>query len=280
MTVVLGSIAMAHVAQKGGWRTAVSGLQYVGYLLLGLCLWKFLRIPTKPLGKKISSHKTPLFRLLWDVVSNRRIFLYGLLSIGAYSSVAALSDLWGVGFLTIKFHLTKLQATSSNTMIFVGFGIGSLFFPWICGHGKRILRGIRYGSLGMAVLFAFIMYGPIVSTACVQGILFSLGFLSSVEVLCFILANQRSRPETSGLINGWVNTFNMMGAAFIQQVMGRHIDLQWKGLLSPEGIKIYQVSEYVGALLIPLGVIVGCTVVAVGMRAEHHSLQPSSFHDE
>jgi sugar phosphate permease len=262
--VVIGASRWLAAANTN-WRTIVNVLQYAGYALFLVAL-----LALRP---RQTPSENAILRDIWTVVKNKKIVLYGILSVGVYSSVAAISDFWGVGFLVAKFGLSKLQATQLNTIIFIGFGVGGVLIPLFFGFGKRALRAVRYGSLLVVVLFAYLLYGRTPTIGVLQIVMFALGFLACLEVLCFVMAAQLTNGHNSGLISGWVNTFNMLGGAAIQQAIGGSLDLQWNGSLDASGIRLYDATHYQNAFLIPLAVVCACFVVACGMRSRHHSLE-------
>lgn len=275
LTVVVGGKWLAFANTQENWRSAVEGLQHFGYIFFFVCLLTLSTSNPKrpayidPFEKP--RPKESFFSTFWGVVSNRKILLYGLLSIGAYSPVAAFSDLWGPGFLTTKFNLSNVQAVSINLFIYIGLGIGGVFVPMFFNYGKKLLRGIRYSCLILSLLIALLIYGPnTLSTLVLQSSLFLFGFFSCAEILCFVLATQLATEKTSGLIVGWVNTMNMLGVAFLQQAVGWYLDTHWKGHQSPNGLRAYSTSEYELSIGILLHTVLVCTVIACFMRTKKH----------
>jgi sugar phosphate permease len=136
---------------------------------------------------------------------------------------------------------------------------------------------VRYCSLLVALFFAYLLYGSAPKIVTLQILLFALGFLACLEVLCFVMAARLTNVHNSGLISGWVNTFNMLGGAAIQGAIGGSLDLQWSGGLDASGIRLYDGIHYQNAFLIPLAVVCACFAVACGMRSRHHSLRSENF---
>ena len=269
IAVVAGSNWLSHLSEFEGWQRSIAKVQYVGYVLFIVVLFT-LKCDNCRLQDSNLEHGS-FFKEFFKIVLNKKIFLYGILSIGAYSPVAALSDLWGPEFFAIKYSFSKGDAVFANLFIFIGLGVGGIFIPMIFNFGKKVLRGIRYSCFAMIIILFIIIYGPsCLQLSVLSVVLFVFGFLSCVEVLCFLLATQLATPKTSGLVVGWVNTMNMLGLALMQQAVGLFLDKNWSGNISEVGIRIYTANEYQISLVILLYALIVCTVIAIFMRSKNH----------
>lgn len=258
--VILGNSLLKYIYTiTNDWQKALWYLNIIGVVLFIFCL--ICLSQTKPNKEKstVSSIKS--------VVTNYKIFLYALLTIGTCSVVTTLSDLWGNTFLITKYNLNDLQAVFYNQFMFVGFLIGSLAIPMIFNGNHKSLKGVRTCCVILICLFGIIIYGPNKMPAFVlQTILFSFGFFASVDILCFALAAQLSTPQTSGLIVGWVNTINMLGLTLLQYLVAHALDKHWSGSVNANGLRLYEASDYEFALGILLNTVIISLLIACLMK--------------
>lgn len=211
---------------------------------------------------------------LLSVLSNRKILLYALLTIGTCSVVNTLSDLWGPTFLSVKYHLSILEAVHYNQIIFAGLMIGSFLLPALFGASKYTFRGVRTCYFTLICIFIFFIYGSdIVHPTFLKLILFLAGIAACGDILCFALVAQISTPQTSGLTVGWVNTINMLGLSLLQKLVALSLDKHWSGTLNEHALRIYQAGDYECALETLLNVVIIGAVITCFMRSKHHNLK-------
>ena len=266
VVVILGTSLLKYICTlMNDWRQALWCLNSVGLILFVVC---FFALPkTKTVSTKAS--EASFAKTFFSVVTNYRIFLYALLTIGTCAVVTTLSDLWGNTFLMTKYHLSDTQANFYNQFMFAGFLLGALVIPMLF-KGKQSLRGVRICCVILIGLFCTLIYGPgSLSPMLLQAILFSLGFFACADILCFALAAQFSTPQTSGLIVGWVNTVNMLGFTFFQYLVGHFLDKYWSGTVNTNGLRLYAARDYELALGILLNTVILALLIASLMRSRN-----------
>ena len=111
-----------------------------------------------------------------------------------------------------------------------------------------------------------ILYGPSMGMGMLSVILLALGLFCGGEMMCFTGAVSYTTPQTSGLTLGVANTLNMLGGAFLQQLIGFGLDWQWSGVMSHENLRLYSTSEFVFALSSLLVVIGICVLASFALK--------------
>lgn len=265
--VILGNSFLKYLSMAcGNWQEAAGYLNVFGIILFLLCLWT-LSVPNK---EESTTADNDFWKTFLSVVTNYRIFIYALLTIGICATVTTLSDLWGNAFLITKYQLSDMQAVFYNQFMFAGSLLGSFLVPLIFS-GRRILLGVRVCCCVVATLFAVLIYVPNHMPAfALQTVLFFLGFFGYGDVLCFALAAQLSTTKTSGLIVGWVNTINMVGLTLLQMLVGHSLDEYWNGAVNAQGLRIYQASDYELALCVLLNVALVCGFISFFIRTKRN----------
>ena len=170
----------------------------------------------------------------------------------------ALADLWGPGFLTIKFGLSAQAAVNGTQLIYGGMLLGSVILPVL--FAKRIVRGTRIACAVLAILFLILIDGiASVPTVLLYVFLLLIGLFSAVDMLFFALGARLSTPQTSGLIASFINSVGMFGEPILQKYIGMMLHRTWDGTLSDNGLPIYQTVDYERALrILPILSVVCC----------------------
>lgn len=245
-----------------GWRQATLYCGVAG--IFNLCL--ILLILPKTHSSQVNHSKLSVSAIGRDIVAvikNPIIMLYALLAIGVYTPESVLADLWGTGFLMEKFSFSKAQAAFASTSMYLGMGIGSLIFPWLCEKYDILNESIQACTFCLFALFAYILFAPSFSYYPVLGFLIILGLFSSAEMVCFTGAVLYTTQENSGLTIGIVNTLNMLAGAILQQGIGTFLDFLWDGTVTETGIRHYSSADYVFALTSLLVIIGLCCVLSL-----------------
>lgn len=267
--VILGNSLLKYICSiTNDWQKALWYLNMVGVILFIICLFSLHQNKVD----KIKLPKVSFGKTFLSVVTNYRIFLYALLTIGTCSVVTTLSDLWGNTFLITKYHLDDIQAVFYNQFMFAGFLIGGLVVPMLFNGARKSLRGVRFCCVVLICLFGIIIYGPNqLPSFVLQSVLFALGFFACADILCFALAAQLSTPQTSGLIVGWVNTVNMLGLTLLQSLVAHSLDKYWSGAVNANGLRLYEASDYELALGVLLNTVIMALLIACLMRTRNIS---------
>lgn len=267
-TLTLGTIGaliagkpLAFLLDAFGWRATMLYTTAIGIIVLIIA---FIFLP------KRSKHRPTLAqesiqseaKNLFSILKNQQIILYGLLAVGLYAPLSALADLWGTAFLMQKFLLARSDAAHITMMMYIGLFIGSLFMPWLCEKYNILDYAIQICALGIVTLFAFLLYGPEINSTQLIVLLLCLGYFCGAEMMCFTGALLYTNRNNSGLTIGVVNTFNMLGGAFLQQFIGYSLDFQWDGRLDEKGLRIYNTHQFEVALSILLIVTILCFFIS------------------
>ena len=264
--IILGNSLLKYICSlTSDWQKALWCLNGVGVILFIIC---YFALPKSQIVTTKTSENN-FWKTFWSVVTNYRIFLYALLTIGTCAVVTTLSDLWSNTLLIAKYHLSDVQAVFYSQFIFAGFLIGALAIPMLF-NGKRSLRGVRVCCIVLICLFATIIYGPSqLPSFVLQTILFALGFFACADILCFALAAQLSTPQTSGFIVGWVNTVNMLGLTLLQYLVAHSLDKYWSGAVNANGLRLYEARDYELALGVLLNTVILALCIACFMRSRN-----------
>lgn len=253
-----------------GWRHTVIFTAGIGMLVMVVALL-LLQLPKDTVKVATKKSFSEITKIIRQIMSNRPIMIYAILAIGVYTPLSVLADLWGTAFLMQKYGLSRADAAQTSMMMYVGLSLGSLVLPWACEKWQILDLAIRVCGAAILLLFSLILFGPHLGVFALSIILVLLGIFCSAEMMCFTGAVHYTTTENSGMTIGVVNTLNMLGGALLQQAIGYILDVQWRGGLDENGIRIYQTGEFVLALSLLLVVIGACCFISLKLKSRASS---------
>lgn len=255
---------LVRAVEAFGWEEAVL---FTG--VLGIILWAviFFFLSDNERHKKNEVFNFgKILKDLKEIVSNKTIVIYSFLAIGVYTPLAVVADLWGVSFLIERFAISRADAALTTMLMYLGLAIGCLILPAFAERKSFFTQSVQVCSLALLILFSIILFVPFLPLLVLQVIFLLIGFFCGAEMICFSGALVGSSPRTSGLTIGFVNTMNMLGGAFMQQIIGHFLDLQWQGNVDQAGVRMYNAEQYVYALVILPIVLFVCVVVSMKLN--------------
>lgn len=211
---------------------------------LGILLLVAIFIQSK--DKSTHTDENALMHLklgLKHILRRREVILYSIIAISVYTPLCVLADLWGTAFMMQKFSLPRDTAAQISLSMYAGLTIGSLILPWMSTHFHKLREVVFICAVLLMVCLFILLFAPSLSEVELILILTTIGFLCGAEMICFSGAVVNITLQHTGLALGVVNTMNMLGGAFIQQLIGNYLDWRWQGTLDADGVRVYQTSE-------------------------------------
>ncbi|MFZ4077628.1 MAG: MFS transporter [Legionellaceae bacterium] len=144
----------------------------------------------------------------------------------------------------------------------MGFMIGAPLSGYISDHLRRRKLPMVVGAVGASCLMALVLYVPDLNEHTLDALMFTLGLLYSVQALVFAVGRELSPAEAAGTAIAMTNTLVMIGAMFLQPLVGHLLDWSFMyhqtpgQLIDLENIKqLYTAHDYQLALsIIPIGI--------------------------
>lgn len=242
------------------WQNTMWLCILLGVIILSIIMWRVPASQTKKSTPQVAigSQLREGFR---SIFQRKEILIYAVLTISVYTPLCVLADLWGTTFLMEKFSLGRSDAAQMNLYMYGGLTIGSLLLPWISLKWNILKETILLCSFGVIASTFALLYVQEISMWQLTFLLTSIGVFCGAEMICFAGASRSSSLAYSGLTLGVVNTLNMLGGAFIQQIMGWYLDAHWTGAYDLDGARYYGQDELSSALLVLVFLMIGCTLL-------------------
>lgn len=252
-----GGRPVSVLIESFNWETVLN-LLGAAAIIIGLLVLIFLRHrpqattePAMPLGASFKALLTNK-PLLYLAVGN-------LLMVGALEGFA---DVWGVPFLMQSLHLSKTEAASIISFIFMGMLVGGPILAWVsdkCGSYYTVTIGA--GLIMALALTAFILFNTVLSSFLLYAIMFGIGALCCYQVLVFAIGTQLVPDRLMNITVAFLNCINMLGGFFFHTLIGYCMDW-FEPTTLVQGAQIYSTATFTSALMvIPLASLVGATLI-------------------
>ena len=217
----------------------------------------YLIVRDGPGGYDIMQESVASFLIqVWHVLISPQVWLIGCMGACMYTSLSVFGELWGKSYLVLAYHLTRLEAAQSISMIFLGWGLGAPIAGYWSDRTGRRVPPLIVGALGSLVCISLVLYLPWFSHTALNGLLFAYGVFSGTEIIVFIMAKETTRSLVSGTVFAAVNMIVSLVGGFFQPLIGMILDVCAKGRILEGGVHVYRVHEYQRALsILPLSLL-------------------------
>lgn len=223
-----------------GWRSAVLIDAILGmFILLWICIFVKDKIPQST--SNVNDHKW--IKKFTDSLKNKQNLLAGIYTSCLNLPIMVLCALWGGSYLMSIHHLNAISASNIISLIFVGSIIGCPVLGWLSDkHGKRKPTMIC-GALITFLLFIPLFFGISLSGFVLGFIFFSLGFITSTQVISYPLIAESNPAGNTGIATGIASILIMSGGGIGQVLFGLIMD---NGAIGSQ----YLTANYQQAMLI------------------------------
>ncbi len=163
----------------------------------------------------------------------------------------------------------KRAADFANSLLFLGFTIGAPLMGYISDKLKRRKPPMFLGAVGAGIIMIIILYLPGLNKPAINALMFLLGLLYSAQCIVFAVGRELSPSEAAGTAMATTNMIVMLGAMFLQPLVGRLLDLSLASHLEKTSLQgpveklqqLYTAHDFQFALsIIPVGVIIAAVL--------------------
>lgn len=252
--LVYGEIQITHLAHHFGLHAVL-----IMTVVLGSILTIIIYAVVRDAPSKRQHHHLPyldFFAQVWLVLKSKQIWIIAMIGTCLYTSLSIFGELWGKSFLEQAFHLSKIEAAKTMSMLFLGWAVGAPLSGYISDTtGNRIIP-LSVGAIGSLVFVGLILFDQNLPYWALNCIMFLYGLFSSTEIIVFIMAKEYSpTQELSGTIFAVTNMIVSFGGVIFQPMVGHLLD--WSvGTLVQSEMRIYSTYDYqIGLSIIPISML-------------------------
>jgi len=257
-----GDIVLDILVSAIGWKVTTYISAVLG-VILSFIIWGVIR-DVNPQHEMYQSHIITFQMVLsglWRALKNPQIWLNGLVGLLLYLSLSAFAELWGVRYLQEAHGFSSTSAAAANSMIFLGWAVGSPSWGWFSDYIKRRSLPIIVASIGALILICILLYVPHLSVSSVYLLSFIFGVLSSVQILVFAICREVSPLKIVATAIALTNMIVMIGGNLFQPLVGKLLDMFWSGTMV-EGARIYSTAAYQMALsVLPISILLAIVIM-------------------
>lgn len=263
---MLGDNFLGMLVTHVGWSQTVNLTAWFGVGLI-FVLWYGIRDKEGSVqhAGTIGSFRKSMADLV-IIMRNKQMWINGLFGCLVYLPTTVFAELWGISYLREAHGLTPEMAGFANSILFLGFTIGAPLMGYISDKIKRRKIPMFIGATGAAIIMLIVLYWPGLTATSINILMFLLGLLYSSQCIVFAVGRELSPNEAAGTAMAMTNMVVMLGAMFLQPLVGRLLDLSLASRatnLSIEQIpleklqQLYTANDYQFALsIIPVGIII------------------------
>lgn len=263
---MLGDNLLGRLVIHVGWRQTINFTAFFGIALI-FALWFGIRDKKTPSAQHgtINSFRRSM-KDLGIIIKNQQIWVNGLFGCLVYLPTTVFAELWGIPYLKHAHGLTQQGADFANSILFLGFTLGAPLMGYLSDRLKRRKLPMLFGATGAAILMMTVLYMPGLNATTLTLLMFLLGLFYSAQCIVFAVGRELSPNEAAGTAMAITNMIVMLGAMFLQPLVGRLLDfslsfharaLPIEHLSSDALQQLYTADDYQFALsIIPLGIII------------------------
>ncbi len=261
----------AIVVKAFGWQQAFVIFAVFG-LLIVVAAWVLMKEKSSiitendniQIMKKAESDqsKKSYFEGLKIVIKSKDNWLVGLYGCVMYLPLCAFAELWGVPFLCKKYGITAEAAAQACVWVFLGMGVGCIAAAAISNAIKSRKKVLSRSIIATFISFCIIFHVDNLSFSVMQFVMAFAGFVSGGQILYFTVAKEQTPLQYSATAVSFINALVMCSGIIFQPLLGKILDLSWKGLKASDGVRVYEITDFQNAFnVVLLALIMGWILI-------------------
>lgn len=261
-----GQVPLTLLVHHAGWRHSLDYCGLFGLLLtvLFLLFVKEKNAPSTTNGE-LNKPKTVSVMDLLSLLKTKKNWLLTFYSGLAFTPLAVLGGLWGNPFFEEAHHLTVTQAASFTSCMFLGLAVGGPFFGLLADRWGNRMNVMMLGtSLALVSLLAALYLSSL--PLWLFGVaLFLFGLGTGSFMSCFAVGKEMNSVRLAASVVALVNTGDALFGSFTEPLVGKLLDLFWKGKVV-HGVHYFSPHDFhLAFVLLPL-YLVGALVCLLALK--------------
>lgn len=254
-----------------GWRAALLIDGTIGSVILALIL---VFVKDMPSGQREryqreqqSLQGVGFWRTLLRVIKNPQNWLGGIYTSLMNLPIFLLGAMWGSMYLVQIRDLTRAEASIVTSMLFIGVIVGSPILGWISDRLRNRRLPMLLGAMISFLLICVLMYASNLPFFTLSLLFFSLGFITSAQIISYPLIAESNPSSLTGTSEGLASILIMAGG-FTQPLFAKLMEWNW-GHHYVNHLPVYSLSNYRFALMIMPIAFLLAFIVALMVRETH-----------
>jgi fucose permease len=251
-----GGRPVSLMIQNMGWEKVSLTLALVA---ITIGVFSFIFVRDKAIVKE---QNPPVLSSLKKLFGHKSLVILAFSNFLMVGSLEGFADVWGISYLMVARNLSKMEAASITSYIFVGMLFGGPLLAYFAEKFKAHFQVTLLCGLLMSILLTCVLtFNSYLPQWALILIMFSVGLLCCYQVIVFAIGTQLVPVYLVSITIAFLNCINMLGGSFFHTVIGRLMDYFQQGAII-DGVKAYSVETYTFTLaLIPLASMMGAGLV-------------------
>ncbi len=253
MGAVFGGKPVSTLLDLFGWSEVLFYVALVS-VLLGILILIFIRNPVQYIVKD----NDKIINKLKIVCTDYRIIIIALANLLLVGPLEGFADVWGVSYLMKAYEISRQDAASLTSFIFIGMIFGGPILTFIAQKYNAYYSIAFLCGLLMSICFVLVIfYKQYFGFYTIMITMFIVGICCCYQVLVFTIGALIMPVSLTGVTIAFLNCINMLGGSFFHTVIGRTLDFMWLGQ-EENDVRVYDLNSYSIAIsIIPLFCLVG-----------------------
>jgi MFS family permease len=253
----LGDAPLRHLMNVIGWRESL-WLIAVLFVLVAVAAHTWLKKASKKPQDETTRYS--LLEGFTIVLKSRQSWINALYVGMLYVPTVVFGEFWGVIFMEKVHHLNSVMAAFMVSLIFIGFGVGSMILGWFSDVTRDRRRFMFGGSLASLVFGVMMLYLHL-SRFDLMFVVFLFGFANAGVTISYTLSGEINPRGVAGTSVAFANMASILVGALIQPLVGLLVEWHGTGKVV-NGIHVYAAGDYQFAMGVLIVAIAASMVAA------------------
>ncbi len=221
---IMGATILSKIVDTVGWESsleisAITGIVLAFILIITIPKAPAWEIRRRELYKKEEKTNNFLIGLI-TVLKNPQTWVIGFVGGALFLPLSLFADLWGIQYIMNVSKVSKTEAATAISMLYLGWLIGSPFAGWFSDFCGRRKAPMFWGAITSGILFFFMLFFPEIPLYVLSGLLFISGLLCSSEVVSFVAGFEANEKHLKGTAMATINMIITIVGGLCQPLVG------------------------------------------------------------
>jgi MFS family permease len=257
---VFGQAPLAWLINQSSWRVCLAEIGIVGFILAFLFALLVRDKSTSTHNKVPVNHPIALSEII-EVFKNKQNWLLTFYSGLAFSPIVIFGGLWGNPFVVQAYNVSKTQAASFVSLVFIGLGIGSPVLGFVSDRLNNRRWIMLISTFISCVSISLVLYAHPMPLWLLSTLLLAFGFFLGAFMLVFTIGKELNKLTLTATVIAMINMSDALLNAITEPGIGKLLDLTWDGKMI-NGVRIFSLSSYhFGLSVLPIYLLLASLIL-------------------
>lgn len=221
---IMGATILAKIVDTVGWESSLEMSAFAGIIVAIILMLTIPKAPTWELKRRQlykSEEKKHNFLVgLITVLKNPQTWIIGLVGGALFLPLSLFADLWGIQYIMHVSKVSKTEAATAISMLYLGWLVGSPFAGWFSDFCGRRKTPMFWGAIASGILFFCMLFFPQIPLYVLGTLLFISGLLCSSQVVSFVAGFEANQKHLKGTAMASINMIITILGGLCQPLVG------------------------------------------------------------